>query len=55
MYAKRKPRLEMKQFVLDNKKETLALYFTDVRYTKSNNENIFCNVIEFLQKQGFRV
>lgn len=42
-----------KQFVRENNKETLAQVFTDVRYTKKNNEyfsEIFLNV---LKKQGF--
>jgi len=42
-----------RQYVLENNKETLAQVFTDVRYTKSNNEyfsEVFFNV---LKKQGF--
>jgi len=42
-----------KQYVAENQKETLAQVFTDVRYTKKNNEyfsEIFLNV---LRKQGF--
>jgi nitroreductase len=42
-----------KQFVAENQKETLAQVFTDIRYTKKNNEyysEVFLNV---LKKQGF--
>jgi nitroreductase len=41
------------QFVAENNKETLAQVFTDVRYTKANNEH-FSNVyLDVLKKQGF--
>jgi nitroreductase len=42
-----------RQYVIENNKETLAQVFTDVRYTKANNEyfsEVFLNV---LHKQGF--
>ena len=42
-----------KQYTAENNKETLAQVFTDVRYTKANNEyfsEVFLNV---LKKQGF--
>ncbi len=55
MYAEKENLPEMKQFVLDNKKQTLAQVFTDVRYTKSNNETFSAMLLSFLQKQGFRV
>ena len=51
-----KPKEELevnKQYVAENEKETLAQVFTDVRYTKANNEyfsEVFLNV---LKKQGF--
>ena len=41
------------QYVAENNKETLAQVFTDIRYTKANNEyfsEVFLNV---LKKQGF--
>ena len=51
---KEKEELEVnKQFVRENNKETLAQVFTDVRYTKTNNEHfseVFFNV---LKEQGF--
>ena len=39
-----------KQFVKENNKETLAQVFTDVRYTKKNNEYLLLKV---LKDQGF--
>lgn len=42
-----------KQFVAENKKETLAQVFTDVRYRKSDNEYISEKLLEVLKKQGF--
>ncbi len=42
-----------KQFVEENKKETLAQVFTDVRYRKSDNECMSEKLMEVLKKQGF--
>lgn len=42
-----------KQFVAENKKETLAQVFTDVRYRKSDNECMSEKLMEVLKKQGF--
>ena len=42
-----------KQYVTENKKETLAQVFTDVRYTKANNEYFSEVFLKVLQKQGF--
>jgi hypothetical protein len=42
-----------RQYVVENRKETLAQVFTDIRYTKKNNEyfsDVFLNV---LKRQGF--
>lgn len=41
------------QFVEENKKETLAQVFTDVRYRKSDNECMSEKLMEVLKKQGF--
>ncbi|MCC8095341.1 MAG: nitroreductase family protein [Tannerellaceae bacterium] len=41
------------QYVKENKKETLAQIFTDIRYTKKNNEYFSDVFIEVLKKQGF--
>ena len=42
-----------KQFVRENKKETLAQVFTDVRYTKKNNEYFSEVFLKVLKDQGF--
>lgn len=42
-----------RQFVKENNKETLAQVFTDVRYTKKNNEFFSEVLTEVLKKQGF--
>ena len=41
------------QFVEINKKETLAQVFTDIRYTKKDNEAMSKGFIEALKAQGF--
>ncbi|MDR2474623.1 MAG: nitroreductase family protein [Bacteroidales bacterium] len=40
-------------YVAENGKETLAQVFTDVRYTKKNNEFFSSTFLEALKKQGF--
>lgn len=42
-----------KQFVRENEKETLAQVFTDVRYTKANNEYFSDVLLKVLKDQGF--
>lgn len=42
-----------KQFVKENNKETLAQVFTDVRYTKKNNEYFSKVLLKVLKEQGF--
>ena len=42
-----------KQFVKENNKETLAQVFTDVRYTKKNNEYFSVVLLKVLKEQGF--
>lgn len=42
-----------KQFVKENNKETLAQVFTDVRYTKKNNEYFSEVFLTVLKEQGF--
>lgn len=42
-----------KQFVRENNKETLAQVFTDVRYTKKNNEYFSEVLLKVLRDQGF--
>ena len=53
LYAYKESLLENVKFIEENKKETLAQVFTDVRYKKADNE-LFSNVLmETLKKQGF--
>ncbi|MDK2842458.1 MAG: hypothetical protein PWQ17_1964 [Anaerophaga sp.] len=42
-----------KQLTAKNNKETLAQIFTDVRYTKENNEHFSKVFLDVLKKQGF--
>jgi len=42
-----------KQFVSENKKETLAQVFTDIRYSKKNNEFFSDKFLRVLKEQGF--
>ena len=44
---------ENRHFVEINHKETLAQIFTDIRYTKKDNEAMSAGLIEALQRQGF--
>ena len=44
---------ENKQFIEENHKETLAQVFTDVRYTKKDNEFMSENLLKVLRQQGF--
>lgn len=44
---------EMKKFVADNQKETLAQVFTDVRYKKPDNEFFSVKMLDTLKSQGF--
>ncbi len=51
---KEKENLEFyKKFVAENKMETLAQVFTDVRYTKTNNEFFSKKFMNALKEQGF--
>ena len=42
-----------KQFVAENKKETLAQVFTDIRYSRKNNEFFSDKFLDVLKEQGF--
>ena len=52
-YAEKEALAENKKFILENKKETLAQVFTDVRYKKEDNEYFSAKLIEVIRKQGF--
>lgn len=53
MYSKKENSPFYKQFIADNNKETLAQVFTDVRYTKTNNEFFSDKFLTVLKSQGF--
>lgn len=55
IYAFKEGLEENKAFVEINKKETLAQVFTDIRYTKKDNESMSEGMIEALKKQGFNI
>ena len=44
-----------KQFIAENHKETLAQVFTDIRYTRENNELFSKIYLDFIVKQGFKL
>jgi len=44
---------ENQQFVAINHKETLAQVFTDIRYTRKDNEALSSVLVEALMRQGF--
>lgn len=52
-YTEKEHLKENIQFVEINKKETLAQIFTDIRYTKKDNEIMSKGMIDALKKQGF--
>lgn len=53
LYARKESLPENKHFVEINHKETLAQVFTDIRYTKKDNEAMSEGLIKALQRQGF--
>ena len=53
LYAEKESLPENKKFVAENNKETLAQVFTDIRYTRENNELFSKIFLDFIIKQGF--
>lgn len=53
LYAEKENSEFYKNFVAENNKQTLAQVFTDVRYTRKNNEFFSDKFIDVLKKQGF--
>lgn len=53
IYAEKENSNFYQQFTAENKKETLAQVFTDVRYTKKNNEFFSEKYLAALKQQGF--
>lgn len=52
-YAEKEALEENREFVKINNKETLAQIFTDIRYTKKDNEAMSAGMMEALKRQGF--
>lgn len=52
-YTYKESLAENKKFIEENNKETLAQVFTDIRYTKKDNEFMSENLLKVLQHQGF--
>lgn len=52
-YKEKESLEENREFVRINHKETLAQVFTDIRYTKKDNELMSATLLEALRKQGF--
>jgi nitroreductase len=52
-YSGKEGRADSKQFVAENKKETLAQVFTDVRYKKADNIHFSNILLQVLNDQGF--
>ena len=53
LYAYKESLPENDFFVKENKKETLAQVFAEVRYTKKDNEAMSETFLKTLKKQGF--
>lgn len=53
IYAEKEARDDSKRFVAENGKQSLAQVFTDVRYTKENNDVFSRLYLDFIVNQGF--
>lgn len=53
LYAEKESLPENRKFVEENGKETLAQIFTDIRYTRRDNEALSTTLLAALKKQGF--
>lgn len=53
LYAEKENSEFYKNFVAENKKETLAQVFTDIRYTRAGNELFSDKFLTVLKEQGF--
>lgn len=54
-YREKEARNDSMQFVAENKKETLAQVFTDIRYKKEDNETFSKILLTVLHDQGFMI
>ena len=52
-YTEKEELPENKEFIKINNKETLAQVFTDIRYTKKDNEVMSATMLDTLKRQGF--
>lgn len=52
-YSPKEALPENQEFVKINHKETLAQIFTDIRYTRSDNEAMSATLLQSLRRQGF--
>jgi nitroreductase len=52
-YSEKEERIDSKQFVTENNKQTLAQVFTDVRYKKADNVQFSNVLLKVLKDQGF--
>lgn len=52
-YTQKEQLPENQHFVIINQKETLAQIFTDIRYTRKDNEAMSASLLDALMKQGF--
>jgi nitroreductase len=53
IYRAKEAREDNLKFIAENKKQTLAQVFTDVRYKKSDNEFFSAKYLEVIRRQGF--
>jgi len=53
LYHEKEARVDSKQFIKENGKETLAQVFTDVRYKKTDNVYFSQILLQVLKDQGF--
>lgn len=53
LYAEKEALAVNQRFVAENGKETLAQVFTEIRYTKANNEYFSTAFLQVLKDQGF--
>jgi len=53
IYRDKESRADSAQFIAENKKETLAQVFTDVRYKKADNEYFSEAFLKVIREQGF--
>lgn len=53
LYAEKEDLPENKHFVSINNKQTLAQVFTDIRYTRRDNEAMSATLLDALRHQGF--